>query len=85
MARGIPVVVSEAAGVAEVVREADAGLIVPPDSASLGAAIAALAGDAARLAAMGAAGTAAARERFGWPAVAERMIEAYRAICAARP
>lgn len=85
MIRGLPVVVSEAAGVAEVVREAGSGIVVAPDSIALGNAIQALASDSDRAAQMGRAGAAAASEKFGWRAVAARMVDAYGAICAARP
>jgi len=80
MVRRVPVVVSSGAGVAEVVREAGAGLIADPDADALGAAIAAIAGDPARAAAMADAGEQAARERYGWGAVAERMVAAYREL-----
>lgn len=85
MARKVPVVVSSGAGVAAAVCDAGAGLVAEPDARSLAAALNAIAADPARAAAMAAAGEKAARERFGWGAVAERMVEAYRAILARRP
>lgn len=85
MARGLPVVVSEAAGVSEVVREAGSGLVCAPDAAALGKAIATLAADPGQAKAMGQAGKAAAIAKFSWAAVAGRFTEAYRAISARRP
>lgn len=85
MAHGVPVVVSEAAGVAEAVRVAGAGIVASPNAGSLEQAIAVLAGQPDRAARMARAGKAAARHDFGWPAVAARMIDAYSAIRARRP
>lgn len=80
MVRGVPVVVSSAAGVAQVVREAECGLVADPAAAALAAAIRAIAADPERAGAMGEAGRRAASEGYGWQAVAERMIQAYRAL-----
>jgi glycosyltransferase involved in cell wall biosynthesis len=77
MVRGIPVVVSSGAGVAQVVREADSGLVAEPTASALADAIRTLAADPARAAAMGEAGRNAAVSLYGWPAIAERMIAAY--------
>jgi glycosyltransferase involved in cell wall biosynthesis len=80
MVRRVPVVVSSGCGVAEVVREAGSGLVAAPDPGALAEAISALANDPAKAAAMGEAGRLAATERYGWGAVASRMVEAYRAL-----
>ena len=77
MTRGKPVVVSSGAGVADVVRDSDCGLIADPTPDALGRAINILADDADRAIKMGANGRRAAREHFGWRAIATRMVEAY--------
>jgi glycosyltransferase involved in cell wall biosynthesis len=80
MIRGVPVVVSSGAGVAEVVREAGSGLVADPDATALARAIRELADDPAKAAAMGEAGRRVATERYSWASVAERMVAAYRAL-----
>jgi glycosyltransferase involved in cell wall biosynthesis len=80
MIRGVPVVVSFGAGVAEVVREAGSGLVADPDATALAHAIRELADDPAKAAAMGEAGRRVATERYSWASVAERMVAAYRAL-----
>jgi len=52
--------------------------------AGLAARIAELLADPARAAAMGAAGRERVLAEFGWPAIAQRTVEVYSAILAAR-
>jgi glycosyltransferase involved in cell wall biosynthesis len=80
MVRGVPVVVSSGAGVAEVVRAAGSGLVADPEPAALAEAIRTLAEDPEAARAMGEAGRRAAVERYGWGPVASRMVEAYRGL-----
>ena len=80
MIRALPIVVSTGAGVADVVREAECGLLADPTGPSLGTAIATLTADPAAAATMAARGQHAARNHFGWPAIAERMVEAYERV-----
>lgn len=81
MVRGVPVVVSDGAGVADVVREAGAGIVSAPDEAALAAAITTLAAlPSGGLAAMGAAGRDRARAAYGWEGIARRMIDAYAGL-----
>ncbi|HSK77900.1 MAG TPA: glycosyltransferase [Thermoanaerobaculia bacterium] len=77
MAAGCPVAVTPEVGLAETVRETGAGIVVDGDPARLGAALAALLADRGRREEMGCRGAEAARERFGWGAVARRMEELY--------
>lgn len=84
LAAGCPVAVTPEVGLAAFVREAGAGAVVAGESAQLGAALAALLGDPVTLAAMGARGRAAVRERFAWAAVAHRMERLYERISAGR-
>lgn len=80
MAAGRPVVVTPEVGLAEVIRETGAGLVVDGDPAVLGPALRDLLADPSRMDAMGRRGAEAARQRFGWAAVAERMETVYRSI-----
>ena len=80
MIRGTPVVVSNGAGVAEVVREADCGLIVGPTPEALGEAIAKLLADPVSATTMGQLGQKNARDLFGWQSIAARMIAAYERL-----
>jgi glycosyltransferase involved in cell wall biosynthesis len=72
-----PVAVTPEVGLADTVRAADAGVVMDGD---LGAPLRDLLGDPAALDAMGRRGAAAARERFGWPAVAADMAAFYGRI-----
>jgi glycosyltransferase involved in cell wall biosynthesis len=82
MLAGLPVVVPDfATEVAAVVREAGCGEAVDTaDPGAIAAAIARLAADPARRAALGAAGRAAALTRFGWAGEAERLVALYRRL-----
>jgi phosphatidylinositol alpha-mannosyltransferase len=76
-AAGTPVVASDIVGYRDVARDGVEGLLTPPgDVAALTGALVALAADPERAAAMGAAAARAA-ERYAWPRVAERVLEAY--------
>ncbi|MFC0410085.1 glycosyltransferase [Roseomonas elaeocarpi] len=86
MLAGLPVIVPDfATEVAAVVREARCGLAV--DTADPGAIAAAVRDlrDPARRAALGAAGRAAARGRFGWAAEAERLRALYHDLAPLAP
>jgi glycosyltransferase involved in cell wall biosynthesis len=74
---GRPVVVTPEVGLAATVRETGAGVVAEGD---LGATLRDLLGDPVRLDAMGRRGAAAARERFGWAAVAEAMEGIYERV-----
>ena len=78
---GKPVVVSDipGSGTGWVVRQAGHGLLVPPnDPAKLAAALRKLRHDPAQRQALGAAGAAALRQRFGIGPVAETVAGLYR-------
>jgi glycosyltransferase involved in cell wall biosynthesis len=83
MAAGRPVVMTPEVGLADVVRESGAGLVVEGAPEALGAALRDLLADPERADAMGRRGAEEAVRRFGWGAVAEEMERAYEA--AARP
>jgi len=80
MAAGRPVVVTPEVGLADVVREAAAGIVVDGDPAHLGPALRALLADPERADAMGRRGAEEAVRRFGWDAVAARMESVYHEI-----
>lgn len=76
MASRLPVVAAEAGAAPEVVPAGEAGILIPPgDDRALAAALVGLLRDPVRRAALGAAGRRRA-ERFDWPLVAERFLEA---------
>jgi len=81
MALGLPVIAPTfAEGVAGIVRGAGCGLLVDVTSpAGIAAAIRAMA-DPARRAAMGNAGWDAARNAWGWPAEAAKLVKLYRGL-----
>jgi glycosyltransferase involved in cell wall biosynthesis len=84
LSAGCPVVVSSEVGLADVVREGGAGVVVDGAPEALGHAIASLYDDAARLDAMSAAALATAEREFDWPALAARSTRLYDEIIAAR-
>ena len=79
MASGIPVIVSDLPFQSEVIRQQDAGLVVPvADPAALAQAVATLAAAPERAAAMGARGAAYVRNHASWRIRADetaRIIE----------
>lgn len=75
MASGLPVIVTEAGGTAELVSEGENGHIVPwNDVPALTKALGVLVGDAARRQQMGAVSCRRAAS-FGWPALARRYLD----------
>lgn len=84
MAAGRPVVVTPEVGVADIVREANAGIVADGAPGSFGAAMARLAADAPLRASLGANGLEAARARFTWDAVAARMEALYASVAERR-
>ncbi len=80
MAAGCPVVVTPEVGLAPTVRETGAGVVADGDPAALGRALAALLADPDGRREMGRRGAAAARERFGWGAIAREMEAVYSGL-----
>jgi len=78
MACGTPVIVTDVASLPELVQDGQTGFVVPPnDAAALRAKIETLRRDRALAAEMGRRARAAVLERFTWPAVARRCLQAY--------
>ncbi|MBN1884270.1 MAG: glycosyltransferase [Candidatus Krumholzibacteriota bacterium] len=83
LAAGVPAVATAVGGVPEVIEDGRTGMLVPPgDSGALAGAIAALLDDPVRAAALGGAGRAAVRERFGAALMTERIEELYDRLLA---
>jgi glycosyltransferase involved in cell wall biosynthesis len=86
MACGLPVIATEYPGVRAVVDDGETGILVRPgDPAAVAAAIERLSSSGSEtLARMGAAGRAKAERHWSWPALLDRMDEAYAEAIAAR-
>ncbi len=80
MIRGLPVVVAERVGAAELVEASGAGLVVGSGERDFATGLATLLQSNERLAAMGSAGAVYARERLNWENVALRFEELYQDI-----
>jgi glycosyltransferase involved in cell wall biosynthesis len=80
MAAGCAVVVTREVGIADSVEHIGAGIVVDGAPHALGNAIATLAADDRRRHEMGARGRAAARAKFSWSAVADRMEAVYHSV-----
>jgi glycosyltransferase involved in cell wall biosynthesis len=83
MQQGLPVVVTRGVGAAEVVREADSGLVVDADAGEIGQAIERLIADPALSRQMGEAGRRHVEERYAWSSVAAQMEALYHRLPAA--
>jgi glycosyltransferase involved in cell wall biosynthesis len=81
MACARPAICTEVASLPEVVIHRETGFVVPPGNpAALGAAIAALRSDRTAAAALGDAARRRVLDRFRWPQVVDRCLEAYREL-----
>lgn len=78
MVRGVPVVVTEAVGAAEIVEASGGGVVARSGQHDFNAALASLWQSNAQLTAMGAAGAAYARKWLSWDGIARRFEELYR-------
>jgi glycosyltransferase involved in cell wall biosynthesis len=74
---GKPVVVSEGAGAATLVRQHQCGIVCLPNAKSISGAIAEILGDLGRAKMMGERGREAASRDYTWSAIARRMSEEY--------
>lgn len=78
-ANGCPVAVTQEVGLASVVQETGAGIVVPGEPHLLGAALLELLAQPELLKAMGMRGQQIVAERFTWPTIARQMQAAYLA------
>jgi len=83
MRRGVPVLATPDVGMAEIVREITAGVVVDPSPAGIASGLNSLLGDVVASRAMGEAGRSHVVAYYSWPAVAQRMEDLYRSILAA--
>lgn len=84
LAAGRPVAITAEVGLAPVVTEAGAGIILPGDSTAMGQALAASLASPAYLDAMGERGRLLVEQRYSWDTVAAEMEAAYMEAIAAR-
>ena len=80
LALGVPVVVSDRVNLAEDIREAGAGWVVPPAAAALENALREAMQDAATRAERGRAAWVLSRKRFTWSSVAGQLEDLYRTV-----
>lgn len=85
MLEGVAVIVSEATGIAEVIRRHSAGVVVPPDAKSVAAAIERLDRDRRALAAVAVAGPEAVRDELSLARVGAALRQAYERTLAVDP
>lgn len=78
MLHGVPVLVSEQTGIAEVIRRHRAGHITPPDVPGIAGAIGELDADRGALLKTGARGQAAVREELSFGRIGRALYDAYR-------
>jgi glycosyltransferase involved in cell wall biosynthesis len=81
MSCGTPAICTSVASMPEVVVDGETGFIVPPNNPdALGEKLVELRDNAEKVAIMGAAGRRRILERFAWPAVVERCLQAYQKV-----
>jgi glycosyltransferase involved in cell wall biosynthesis len=85
LSAGLPVLVSENVALADHVRQAGAGLVVPCNAPELSQAVATLASDPDLRRRMGQAGQQLANVEFSWTEAARRLAALYQQVTASRP
>ncbi len=80
MQRGLPVIVTRDTGAAEIVRDAEGGIVVDGEADGLGSAIERLVENPALARSMGEAGERYVREHCSWASVAARMEGLYESL-----
>jgi glycosyltransferase involved in cell wall biosynthesis len=86
MRRGVPVLATPDVGMSEIVRDAQAGVVVDPTPAAIAGGLRTMFEDPDLCRRWGEAGRRHVIDYYGWPAVARRMGELYRSLAsAARP
>jgi glycosyltransferase involved in cell wall biosynthesis len=82
MRRGVPVLATPDVGMAEIVREITAGVVVDPSPASIASGLNELMSDREASRTMGEAGRSHVVAHYSWQAVARRMEDLYRSVLA---
>jgi phosphatidylinositol alpha-mannosyltransferase len=77
-----PVVASDITGYRDVMTPETSVAVPPGDERALADAVASLLADEPRRRALGAAARELAQERYGWDAIAQRLVEIYDAVAA---
>lgn len=80
MRRGLPILATKGVGMSEIVRAADAGIVVDPTPAGIAAGLNGLFADPEACRRQGEAGRRHVVAHYGWPAIAHRMTALYRSI-----
>lgn len=78
MSYGVPVVATRRGGIVDIVEDGRTGLLVEDEPAAIARGVAAILDDPQRGRALGAAGRASVRERFGWDSIVDRLDAVYR-------
>jgi glycosyltransferase involved in cell wall biosynthesis len=78
MSYGVPVVATRRGGIVDIVEDGRTGVLVEDEPRALARAIDALLSDPGRRRALGEAGRARVRERFGWDRIVDRLEAVYR-------
>jgi glycosyltransferase involved in cell wall biosynthesis len=78
MSYGVPVVATRRGGIVDIVEDGRTGVLVEDEPRALARAIDALLSDPERRRALGEAGRARVRERFGWDRIVDRLEAVYR-------
>ena len=83
MRRGLSVLVTQEVGMSEIVRKADAGIVVEGSAEAVAGGLTTLLADPEKRKAMGNAGRAHVVAHYGWPAIAQEMEVFYRSVLTA--
>jgi glycosyltransferase involved in cell wall biosynthesis len=79
MSYGVPVVATRMGGIVDIVENGRTGVLVEDEPAELARGVASILDDPERARALGSAGRASVRERFGWDSIVDRLDAVYRA------
>ncbi|HET6638609.1 MAG TPA: glycosyltransferase family 4 protein [Gemmatimonadota bacterium] len=79
MSYGVPVIATRRGGIVDIVEDGGTGVLVEDEPAELARAVASILDDPQRGRALGRAGRASVRERFGWDSIVDRLDAVYRA------
>ncbi|HJU87620.1 MAG TPA: glycosyltransferase family 4 protein [Gemmatimonadota bacterium] len=79
MSYGVPVIATRRGGIVDIVEDGRTGVLVEDEPEELARAVASILDDPQRGRALGSAGRASVRERFGWDSIVDRLDGVYRA------